>query len=123
MQAKPVLLLHTLIGGFLGVTVTLLPVLMTDLLGIPTDANGLFMTQHEGVWVLTAALLAFLIRNEEHSNLRQIVFLIFALTLLFLVIIEIVGLAMAIGNVMMMALIGIHGLFVVLYLILFWQNR
>ena len=59
MQAKPILLLHTLIGGFIGITMLLIPGIMTEFMGLTTDVNGLSLAQHDASWVLTTAILAF----------------------------------------------------------------
>ena len=123
MKAKPILLLYTLVGGFFGITVLLVPDMMSSLFGMPMLDAGLAMSRHEGAWVLGSAILAFLIRNEEHSNIRQMIFLFYIMAIALMVAIEIIQIILAIGNVLIWSLIGIHGFFLVLYLILFWENR
>ncbi|NHJ14387.1 MAG: hypothetical protein EAX95_11970 [Candidatus Thorarchaeota archaeon] len=123
MQAKPIFLLTTIVGLFFGISLLLVPEFILDLVEVTYLNGGPVMARHTGSWVLAGALFAFLIRNEEHSGFRQAVFIFFDISFVLMMIVELYGYFMALGGVMLWAIIAIHALFVILYTYLFIKNR
>lgn len=123
MQAKPIFLLTTLVGLFFGIALLLVPEMILDLLEITYLNGGSVMGRHIGSWVLAAALFAFLIRGEEHSTLRQSVFIFYDLAFALMVVAELYAYFMAMAGIMMWVIIGLHALFVILFTYLFITNR
>lgn len=123
MEAKPILLLTTVVGLFFGIILMFLPEMMMDMNEVTYLNGGPVMAQHAASWILAASVFAFLIRNEEHSNFRQSVFIMFSLAFGLMVIVEIYAYFIAIAGIMMWGIIALHVLFVILYMYLFLQNR
>ena len=97
--------------------------MILDLLEITHLDGGPIMGRHIGSWVLAAALFALLIRNEEHSTLRQSVFIFYDLAFALMVVAELLAYFMAMAGIMIWAIIGLHALFVILFTYLFITNR
>jgi hypothetical protein len=123
MQAKPIFLLTTLVCLFFGITLFVVPEMIFDLLEMTYLNGGPIITRHTGSWILAAALFAFLIRYEEHSNLRQSVFIFFDIAFALMIVAELYGYFMAMGGIMLWAIIALHAFFVILYTYLFMTNR
>lgn len=123
MQAKPIFLLTTVVGLFFGLVLLLVPEMIMDLMEVTYLNGGPNMARHAASWILAASLFAFLIRNEEHSNIRQSAIVMFDLGFLLMTIVELYAFFIAIVNVMMWAIIALHALFVILYTYLFVKNR
>ena len=123
MQAKPIFLLTTLVGLFFGIALFAMPEIIFDLLEMTYLNGGPVIARHTGSWILAAALFAFLIRNEEHSNFRQSTFLFFDIAFALMIVAELYGYLMALAGVMIWAIIALHALFVILYTYLFVTNR
>lgn len=123
MNAKPIFLFTTLVGLFFGISLLLFPKMIFDLLEMSYLDGGPVIARHTGSWIFAAALFAFLIRNEEHSNFRQSTFLFFIVAFGLMIVVELYGYFMALTGIMMWAMIALHALFVVLYAYLFITNR
>ncbi len=123
MQAKPVFLFTTLVGLFFGISLMLFPEMVLDMTGASYLSGGLGMARHAASWILPAAIFAFLVRDMEHSDTRQAIFIFFDLAFLLMVIVELYSYLMAIVNVMIWGIIALHVLFVILYTYLFIENR
>jgi heme/copper-type cytochrome/quinol oxidase subunit 4 len=123
MQAKPVLLLHSVIGIILGSALLLIPDVMLSISGISPSAAAPFVAQQWACFVLGLALLAFMIRDEEHSSIRQSIFLSFIIIYAMVVVVEVVGFILALGSVNIVGTIGLHAIWPILYSILFIENR
>ncbi|MFW9975539.1 MAG: hypothetical protein ACFFDQ_09760 [Candidatus Thorarchaeota archaeon] len=123
MQAKPVFLLTTIVGLFFGITMMIVPSMILDLLGASYLDGGLTMGRHAASWILAAAVFAFLVRNAEHSDTRQAIFILFDLAFILMVVAELFAYFTAAVNIMMWAIIALHVLFVILYTYLFITNR
>ena len=123
MQAKPILLLTTVISIFFGISLLLAPEMILNMSSISVLGAGPFLAQHTGCLVLAIGILSFLIRNEEHSSSRQSIFLFMIIGLTLLIIVDVIGFFMAFGDVMMWFTIGIHALLVILFMYLFMANR
>lgn len=123
MEAKPILLLTTVVGLFFGIILLIIPEMMMDMNEVTYLNGGRVMAQHAASWILAASVFAYLIRNEEHSNMRQAVFIMFSLAFGLMAIVEIYAYFIAIAGIMMWGIIALHVLFVILYIYLFMQNR
>ncbi len=123
MNAKPIFLLTTIVGLFFGIILMIFPEMIFDLLGITYLNGGPFAGRHTGAWVFAAAIMAFTIRNEEHSALRQSIFIFFALAFLLMVVAEIYSYFMATAGIMVWSLIALHSLFTLLYIYLYISNK
>ncbi|MCK4565898.1 MAG: hypothetical protein KAU48_01180 [Candidatus Thorarchaeota archaeon] len=123
MEAKPILLLTAVICLFFGISLLLVPEMILNMNGMSTLGNEAFAIQHTGCMVFATGILIFLIRNEEHSNIRQGIFLFMIIGLGLLTIVDIIGFFMAYGSVMMWMTIGLHILLIALFMYLYLQNR
>lgn len=123
MQAKPVFLFTTLVGLFFGISLMLVPELIMDLVGATYLNGGPAMARHAASWILAASVFAFLIRNLEHSDTRQAVFVMFDIAFLLMVIAEVYSYIIGAVDVMIMTIVALHVLFVLLYTYLFIENR
>ncbi len=123
MQAKPVFILTTIVGLFFGITMMIVPSIILDLLGASYLDGGLTMGRHAASWILAAAVFAFLVRNAEHSDTRQSIFILFDIAFILMVVAELFAYFTAAVNVMMWAIIALHVLFALLYTYLFITNR
>ncbi len=123
MQAKPVFLLTTIVGLFFGISLMFVPDMILDLLGASYLEGGLTMGRHSASWILAAAVFAFLVRNVEHSDTRQAIFILFDLAFILMVVAELFAYFTAVVSVMVWSIIGLHVLFALLYTYLFITNQ
>jgi len=123
MKAKSIFLLTTVVGLFFGIFLMIFPELMMDMNEVTYLNGGPSMARHAASWILAVAVLAFLIRDEEHSNYRQAVFIMFILGFGLMTIVELYAIFMAIAGVMMWGIIALHAVFVIIYTYLFLENR
>jgi hypothetical protein len=123
MQAKLVFLFTAIVGLFFGISLLLLPEFIIGLLEATYLPVAPVLAQHTGAWVLAASVMALLIRDEEHSNFRQSVFIFFTLAFGLMTAVEVYAYLMALVGIMAVALAGLHGFFVILYVYLFVTNR
>lgn len=123
MQAKPIFLLNTAVGLFFGFSLLLMPEFILNMLDVGVLGVGPSMAQHTGAWVLSAAILTFLVKDEEHSNFRQSVFIFFVLSYALMAIIEIYGYIMQLAGPMLLALVALHAVFAAIFGYLYMENR
>ncbi|TFF96284.1 hypothetical protein EU546_01725 [Candidatus Thorarchaeota archaeon] len=123
MKAKPVFLLNTIVGIIFGIGLMFVPEMLLDFLEVTYLDGGPAMARHTASWILAGALFAFLVRDEEHSSLRQSVFFTYALSYVLMTIVELYGYLMGMTNVLMWGIIGLHVLMGVLFAYLFLTNR
>ena len=123
MQAKPVFYLTIIVGLFFGFMLLLLPEMIMDSVGMTYLDGGPNMARHAASWILAASVFLILIRDIQHSETRQAVFIMFDLAFLLMVIAEVYAFFIGAANVMLWGIIALHVLFVILYTYLFIANR
>jgi hypothetical protein len=123
MQAKPIFLLTGVIGLFFGISLLLFPEMILNLIEVTFLNAGPAMARHTGAWVLAAGVFVLLIRNEEHSNLRQSVFIFLDIALTLMAVVELLGFFMALGGIMLIVLAALHVLLAIAYTYLYMINR
>lgn len=123
MQAKPVFLFTTIVGLFFGISLLLVPEMILDIVEASYLDGGPTMARHAASWILGASVFALLIRDLEHSETRQAVFIMFDIAFLLMVVAELYSYITGVANVMILAIVALHVLFVLLYTYLFIENR
>jgi len=123
MQAKPIFLLTTLVGLFFGISLMFVPDMILDLLGASYLQGGLTMGRHSASWILAGSVFAYLVRNVEHSDTRQSIFILYDIAFILMVVAEIYAYFIGAVNIMIWAIIALHVLFAILYTYLFITNR
>lgn len=101
----------------------LFPEMVLDTTGAAYLSGGLAMARHAASWILPAAFFAFLVRDMEHSETRQAIFIFFDLAFFLMVIVELYSYFIAAVNVMIWAIIALHVLFVILFTYLWIEDR
>jgi hypothetical protein len=81
------------------------------------------MARHAASWILAASVFVLFIRDLEHSETRQAVFIMFDIAFLLMVIAELFSYITGVANVMILTIVALHVLFVLLYTYLYIENR
>ena len=68
MTLKTLLIVSAILAMGFGIAFMLLPVLLASLYGLELGPGGVFMTQHLGVDIAGYGLLAWLLRNDIHTQ-------------------------------------------------------
>ncbi|MHA1924919.1 MAG: hypothetical protein ACXABV_14385 [Candidatus Thorarchaeota archaeon] len=123
MQSKPVFLLTAIVGLFFGISLMLFPEMILDLVEATYLNGGPAMARHAASWILAASVFALFIRDLEHSEIRQAIFVMFDVAFLLMIIAELYSYITGVANVMILTIVALHVLFVLLYTYLFIENR
>ena len=123
MRAKWVFLLTSAIAFIVGIGYLLTPAIMLNSIGYSTADDAPLVGQFYGALILGFSIFTFLIRNEEHSSLRQWVFLLFVIDFILLVIIYSALFFLGTGNLSVWAVTAMHIILALLYAYLYLENR
>ncbi len=77
IELKYVLLFHTVVAVSFGLSFIFIPEVLLEMLSIPVEAGSIYGFRLFGSIVLSVAILAFSIRNEEPSSTRKSILLFF----------------------------------------------